>query len=393
MLEVDVVIVGAGASGLMCAIEAGKRKRRVFVLEAANKPGKKILMSGGGRCNFTNYTVEAEHYLSENAHFCKSALSRYTQWDFLELIHQYNIPYHEREHGQLFCNETARDILNLLLSECDKVDVDIQLNADIQAIHKRSESGFKVKTRSQEILCQSLVIATGGLSIPKMGATPFAYKVAEQFGIKVQPTRAGLVPFTLHVEDKAKYAALSGLALPAVISNERQSFTENLLFTHRGLSGPVALQMSSYWREGEELAINLLPGLDLQQQLLQAKKEKIKLKVKNYLTQFLAKRLVSIFLQEELLEICLSDLSHKQIETIAEQFNNWKIKPNGTEGYRTAEVTLGGVDCHAVSSKTLQANQVAGLYFVGEALDISGWLGGYNFQWAWASGWCAGQTV
>lgn len=393
MLEVDVVIVGAGASGLMCAIEAGKRKRRVLVLEAANKPGKKILMSGGGRCNFTNYTVEAEHYLSENAHFCKSALSRYTQWDFLELIQQYSIPYHEREHGQLFCNETARDILNMLLSECDKFDVDIQLNADIQAIQKRGESGFKVKTSSQEILCQSLVIATGGLSIPKMGATPFAYKVAEQFGIKVQPTRAGLVPFTLHVKDKEKYAVLSGLALPVVISNERQSFTENLLFTHRGLSGPAALQISSYWREGEELDINLLPGFDLQQQLLQAQKEKIRLKVKNYLTQFLAKRLVSIFLQEELLEMSLLDLSHKQIQIIAAQFNNWKIKPNGTEGYRTAEVTLGGVDCHAISSKTLQANQVAGLYFIGEALDISGWLGGYNFQWAWASGWCAGQAV
>ena len=393
MLEVDVIIIGAGASGLMCAIEAGKRQRKVLVLEHANKPGKKILMSGGGRCNFTNYSVEAEHYLSQNAHFCKSALSRYTQWDFLELIHQYNIPYHEREHGQLFCNETARDILNMLLTECDKVAVDLQLNADIKTIQQRDTSGFVVKTTRQEVSCQSLVIATGGLSIPKMGATPFAYKIAEQFGIKVQPTRAGLVPFTLHVKDKEKFAVLSGLALPVTISNARQSFTENLLFTHRGLSGPVALQMSSYWQEGEELEINLLPDLDLQQQLLQAQKQKIKLKVKNYLTHRLAKRLVSVFLQDELLELSLLDLSHKQIQLVAEQFNHWKIKPNGTEGYRTAEVTLGGVDCHAISSKTLQANQVKGLYFVGEALDISGWLGGYNFQWAWASGWCAGQVV
>ena len=393
MLEVDVIIIGAGASGLMCAIEAGKRQRKVLVLEHANKPGKKILMSGGGRCNFTNYSVEAEHYLSQNAHFCKSALSRYNQWDFLELIHQYNIPYHEREHGQLFCNETARDILNMLLTECDKVAVDLQLNADIKTIQQRDTSGFVVKTTRQEVSCQSLVIATGGLSIPKMGATPFAYKIAEQFGIKVQPTRAGLVPFTLHVEDKEKFAVLSGLALPVTISNARQSFTENLLFTHRGLSGPVALQMSSYWQEGEELEINLLPDLDLQQQLLQAQKQKIKLKVKNYLTHRLAKRLVSVFLQDELLELSLLDLSHKQIQLVAEQFNHWKIKPNGTEGYRTAEVTLGGVDCHAISSKTLQANQVKGLYFVGEALDISGWLGGYNFQWAWASGWCAGQVV
>lgn len=393
MLEVDVIIIGAGASGLMCAIEAGKRQRKVLVLEHANKPGKKILMSGGGRCNFTNYTVEAENFLSENAHFCKSALSRFTQWDFLEMIHAQEIPYHEREHGQLFCNESARDILNMLLSECDKVGADIRLKADVLSVQKHAKSGFVVKTKTQEITCQSLVIATGGLSIPKMGATPFAYKVAEQFGVKVQPTRAGLVPFTLHVEDKEKFAVLSGLALSATISNTRQSFTENLLFTHRGLSGPVALQMSSYWREGEELRINLLPELDLQQQLIQAQKEKIKLKVKNYLTHVLAKRLVSVFLQDELLELSLLDLSHKQIQLIAEQFNDWKIKPNGTEGYRTAEVTLGGVDCHAISSKTLQANQVKGLYFVGEALDVSGWLGGYNFQWAWASGWCAGQVV
>lgn len=393
MLEVDVIIIGAGASGLMCAIEAGKRQRKVLVLEHANKPGKKILMSGGGRCNFTNYTVEAENFLSENAHFCKSALSRFTQWDFLEMIHAQEIPYHERDHGQLFCNESARDILDMLLSECDKVGADIRLNADILSVQKHAESGFVIKTKTQEITCQSLVIATGGLSIPKMGATPFAYKIAEQFGIKVQPTRAGLVPFTLHVEDKEKFAVLSGLALPATISNMRQSFTENLLFTHRGLSGPVALQMSSYWREGEELRINLLPELDLQQQLIQAQKEKIKLKVKNYLTHRLAKRLVFAFLQDELLDLSLLDLSHKQIQIIAGQFNAWKIKPNGTEGYRTAEVTLGGVDCHAISSKTLQANDVAGLYFIGEALDISGWLGGYNFQWAWASGWCAGQVV
>ena len=393
MLEVDVIIIGAGASGLMCAIEAGKRLRKVLVLEHANKPGKKILMSGGGRCNFTNYTVEADNFLSANAHFCKSALSRFTQWDFLEMIHAQNIPYHERDHGQLFCNESARDILDMLLSECDKVGADIRLKADIQSVQKNAKSGFIVKTKSQEITCQSLVIATGGLSIPKMGATPFAYKVAEQFGIKVQPTRAGLVPFTLHVKDKQRFAVLSGLALPATISNSRQGFTENLLFTHRGLSGPVALQMSSYWQEGDELSINLLPDLDVQQQLLQAQKERIKLKVKNYLTQFLAKRLVSVFLQEEILELSLLDLSHKQIKQIAEQFNHWKVKPNGTEGYRTAEVTLGGVDCHAISSKTLQANQVKGLYFVGEALDISGWLGGYNFQWACASGWCAGKNV
>ncbi|NOR79263.1 MAG: aminoacetone oxidase family FAD-binding enzyme [Methyloprofundus sp.] len=393
MQTVDVIIIGAGASGLMCAIEAGKRKRSVLVLDSANKAGKKILMSGGGRCNFTNYTVEAEHFLSENAHFCKSALSRFTQWDFLELIHQYNIPYHEREHGQLFCNETARDILNMLLTECDKAAVNIQLNANIKSIQKNGKSGFIVKTKTQEISCQSLVVATGGLSIPKMGATPFGYKVAKQFGIEVVSTRAGLVPFTLHIEDKEKFSALSGLALPCTMSNARQSFSENLLFTHRGLSGPVALQMSSYWREGEELTIDLLPAIDLQQALLKAQQDKNKVKLKNYLATLLAKRLIALFLPENILAVSLPDLSHKQIQSIAQQFHSWVIKPNGTEGYRTAEVTLGGVDCHAISSKTLQANQVAGLYFIGEVLDITGWLGGYNFQWAWASGWCAGQTV
>ncbi len=393
MLDVDVIIIGAGASGLMCAIEAGKRQRKVLVLDHANKAGKKILMSGGGRCNFTNYTVEAENYLSENVHFCKSALSRFTQWDFLELIRQYNIPYHEREHGQLFCNETARDILNMLLTECDKAAVTVQLKSEIQSIQQAHKSGFVVKTKTQEISCQSLVIATGGLSIPKMGATPFGYKVAEQFGINVKSTRAGLVPFTFHVKDKEKFAVLSGLALPCTISNAKQCFTENLLFTHRGLSGPVVLQISSYWQEGEEITINLLPHINLQQTLLKAQQENNKVKLKNYLSALLAKRLVPLFLPENILESFLPDLSHKQIQFIAQQFHNWKIKPNGTEGYRTAEVTLGGVDCHAISSKTLQANKVEGLYFIGEVLDVTGWLGGYNFQWAWASGWCAGQVV
>ncbi len=393
MRTVDVVIIGAGASGLMCAIEAGRRGRTVLVLDHANKAGKKILMSGGGRCNFTNYSVEAENFLSQNAHFCKSALSRFTQWDFLALIQQHEVPYHEREHGQLFCNESARDVLNMLLTECDKAGVKIQLNTHIKAIQQGNDSSFVLKTNTQTIDCQSLVVATGGLSIPKMGATPFGYKIAEQFGVKVVPTRAGLVPFTLHVADKEKFAALSGLALPCTISNARQSFTENLLFTHRGLSGPVVLQMSSYWQEGEALLINLLPDVDLKKQLLVAQQDKLKLKLKNYLSQFLAKRLVPLFLPNDLLESALIDLSHQQIEFIIAQFHSWEVKPNGTEGYRTAEVTLGGVDCHAISSKTLQANEVAGLYFVGEVLDISGWLGGYNFQWAWASGWCAGQVV
>jgi len=392
-LEVDVIIIGAGASGLMCAIEAGKRQRTVLVLDHANKAGKKILMSGGGRCNFTNYTVEAENYLSENVHFCKSALSRFTQWDFLEMIHAHSIPHHEREHGQLFCNETARDILNMLLTECDRASVRIQLQAEIKDIRQNKQPGFTVRLKGQDISCQSLVVATGGLSIPKIGATPFGYKIAEQFNINVIATRAGLVPFTFHVQDKQKFAILSGLALPCTISNARQSFTENLLFTHRGISGPVVLQISSYWREGEELTIDLLPHLDLQQALLKAQQENNKVKLKKFLSQLLAKRLVPLFLPDNILESTLPDLSHKQIQFIAQQFHEWTVKPNATEGYRTAEVTLGGVDCHAISSKTMQANQVKGLYFIGEVVDVTGWLGGFNFQWAWASGWCAGQVV
>lgn len=393
MLEVDVIIIGAGASGLMCAIEAGKRQREVLVLERSNKPGKKILMSGGGRCNFTNYTVEAEHYLSENKHFCKSALSRFTQWDFLAWVQQYDIPYHEREHGQLFCNETARDILNMLLEECDKSAVNIQLNTEVLTIKKQGETTYIVHTSKNIIRCQSLVVATGGLSIPKMGATAFGYKIAEQFGIKVQETYAGLVPFTLQDKDKDKFSVLSGLALRCTVSNDRQSFTESLLFTHRGLSGPAILQMSSYWQEAELLSINLLPDIDLQAALLKAQQGQTKVKVKNFLAQYLAKRLIHLFIPHDLLQTSLPDLSHKQIAAIADKIHCWQIKPNGTEGYRTAEVTLGGVDCHAISSKTLQANQVSGLYFIGEVLDITGWLGGYNFQWAWSSGWCAGQVV
>jgi len=393
MREVDVIIIGAGAAGLMCAIEAAKRGRRVLILDHANKAGKKILMSGGGRCNFTNYTVEAENYLSKNAHFCKSALSRFTQWDFLAMVQAYEIPHHEREHGQLFCNETARDILNMLLNECHKLSVKIQLKTEIKCITKDTEQCFSVQSVDDIFQCESLVIATGGLSIPKIGATPFGYKIAQQFGLNVTTTKAGLVPFTWQEADKQKFSTLSGLALPASVSYQQQSFTENLLFTHRGLSGPVILQISSYWQEGGVLTVDLLPTLDLQQCLLDAQSGKIKLKLRNFLAQYLAKKLIPLFIANDLLDLFVLDLSHKQIALIAEQIQHWQLKPNGTEGYRTAEATVGGVDCNAISSKTLQANEVAGLYFVGEVLDVTGWLGGYNFQWAWSSGWCAGQYV
>ena len=398
MLETDVVIIGAGASGLMCAIEAGKRGRRVLVLDSTNKAGKKILMSGGGRCNFTNYSIEAENFISQNPHFCKSALSRYTQWDFLALIDQYKIPFHERDHGQLFCNDSAKDILHMLLVECEKAHVTIHLNSKIQSINKGSapnseEELFQLNTDKETIQCQSVVVATGGLSIPKMGATAFGYQLAEQFGIPVFPVCAALVPFTLQPEDKEKYSPLSGIAVPCVVSNERQSFKENVLFTHRGLSGPAILQISSYWRPGETVNINLLPDLDVVTELQNKRSNKVKMQLKNVLTEWLPKRLVDALIDQKLLAVSIQDLSNKQINEIAYTIEHWEIKPNGTEGYRTAEVTLGGVDCSAISSKTMESHTVSGLYFVGEVLDVTGWLGGYNFQWAWSSGWCAGQYV
>jgi len=390
MSDTDVIIIGAGASGLMCAIEAGKRGRKVLVLDHANKAGKKILMSGGGRCNFTNYSIEPGNYISHNPHFCKSALSRYTQWDFLALIGRYQIPFHERDHGQLFCNDSAKDILELLLAECDKAGVVVQLNTHIDSVERLTDL-FYLKTNNGNFTCQSLVVATGGLSIPKMGATPLGYKIAEQFGIKVLPTSAALVPFTLQPEDKEKFSALSGIAVPCVVSNNRQSFSENVLFTHRGLSGPAILQISSYWRAGEEVVINLLPQVNLETELKSKRQQKVKNKLKTILEGYLPKRLVSSFLPEDLLDLSLQDLSDKQIQRVADQLHCWTIKPNGTEGYRTAEVTSGGVDCDAVSSKTMESKQVQGLHFVGEVLDVTGWLGGYNFQWAWSSAWCAGQ--
>jgi HI0933-like protein. len=288
MTDTDVIIIGAGASGLMCAIEAGKRGRKVLVLDHANKAGKKILMSGGGRCNFTNYSIEPGNYISHNPHFCKSALSRYTQWDFLALIGRYQIPFHERDHGQLFCNESAKDILELLLAECDKAGVVVQLNTHIDSVERLTDL-FHLKTNNGNFTCQSLVVATGGLSIPKMGATPLGYKIAEQFGIKVLPTSAGLVPFTLQPEDKEKFSALSGIAVPCVVSNNRQSFSENVLFTHRGLSGPAILQISSYWRAGEEIVINLLPQVNLETELKSKRQQKVKSKLKTILEGYLPK--------------------------------------------------------------------------------------------------------
>lgn len=393
MQHYEVLIIGAGAAGLMCAIEAGARKRKVLVLDHANKPGKKILMSGGGRCNFTNYYIEAEKYLSHNPHFFISALSRYTQWDFIALVQKHGIPFHEKTLGQLFCDNKAKDIVEMLLLENDKVHSTINLSTEIHAVEHIKPQLFKLSTNKGMYSCNSLVIASGGLSIPTMGASPFAYKIAEQFGIKVWPTRAGLVPFTLDVAEKELYSPLSGVGLDSQVSNPLISFRESTLFTHRGLSGPAMLQLSSYWTPGEAITINLLPEHHLLALLKNARSEMPHKQLNSFLSLYLPKRVIEIFIPLSLMEKKLADLSNRECEAITQLLQHWTIKPNGTEGYRTAEVTMGGVDCNAVSSKTMEAQHVPGLYFIGEALDVSGWLGGYNFQWAWSSGWAAGQVV
>jgi predicted Rossmann fold flavoprotein len=391
--QVDVVIIGAGAAGLMCAIEAGKRGRSVVIIEHANKPGKKILMSGGGRCNFTNYYINPADYLSHNPHFCKSALSRYTQWNFIELVKQHAIPFHEKTLGQLFCDEKSKAILAMLLNECESAKVEISLETAVETINKLDNGIFQIMTAHGALHSQSLVIASGGLSIPTMGASPFGYKIAEQFGLKVWPTRAGLVPLTLHVEEKEWLSVLSGVSVDALISNDKISFHESLLFTHRGLSGPSVLQISSYWHPGEAIAIDMLPGIDLFAVLKAAKLHQPLKQLKTLLMEYLPKRVIELFLNQDITERKIAEISHHTLEEVALTFNAWMVKPNGTEGYRTAEVTLGGVDCDELSSKTMEANHVSGLYFIGEVVDVTGWLGGFNFQWAWSSGWAAGQVV
>ena len=389
---VDVIVLGAGAAGLMCAIEAGKRRRHTLVFDHSNKPGKKILMSGGGRCNFTNYHIRPECFLSSNPHFCKSALSRYTQWDFIELVKRYQIAFHEKTLGQLFCNHKAKDILNMLLAECKLADVTIHLHTSIEKITRISDQQFQLETTQGLFICQSLVVATGGLSIPTLGASAFGYKVAEQFGLKVLPTRAGLVPFALHQQDKQKFSTLAGVAVDSDVSYKQQHFHENTLFTHRGLSGPAMLQLSSYWQPGGKIHVDLLPG-KCAIAYLQAEKQHSTRQLKTVLAEQLPKRLLEIIIPTDLAQMPIQALTDTQIKLIATRLHELQLTPNATEGYRTAEVTLGGVDVNALSSKTMEVNGVQGLYFIGEVVDVSGWLGGYNFQWAWSSGWAAGQVA
>ena len=387
----DVLIIGAGAAGLMCAIEAGKRGRKVIVLDHASRPGKKILMSGGGRCNFTNIEISAGNYISHNPHFCKSAIKRFTQWDFIALVNAYRIPYHERDLGKLFCDVSAKDILNMLLAESAKVNVDIRLGCSIESVDKPDNNIFHLDTSLGVFQGAALVIASGGLSIPKMGASPLGYKVAGQFGHHLWPTSAGLVPFTMQPQDKSVFADLSGIAVHSNVSNERIQFSENILFTHRGLSGPAILQISSYWRPGEVINIDLLPELDVANHLRTRQSMQPNLKLKTVLNEILPRRLVIALLGQDTVDTPLQALSGARLGEIARQLQHWQIKPGGTEGYRTAEVTLGGVDCNEISSKTMESSKIPKLYFIGEVVDVTGWLGGYNFQWAWSSGWCAGQ--
>ena len=425
----DVIIIGAGASGLYCALTAGRRGRRVLVLDHANKAGKKILMSGGGRCNFTNYYVEPEHFIGANQHFCKSALSRYPSWEFIGMVAAHKIPYHEREHGQLFCDDSAQDILTMLLAECTAAGVQVKLNAQIDSVQaiendknakfelltskqfskkekqERKESANQTKLPQTGYRCESLVVATGGLSIPTMGASGLGYELAQQFGHTLIATDASLVPFTFTDKTGELIRSLAGISLPVIASNERISFKLPMLFTHRGLSGPAMLQLSNYWHTGETISINLLPNIDMTALLLAHKKSHPKQLIRTVVADYtdsgddsnkLPKKLLAALqthLWDDIKDTELANIKDERLTELGATLNGWQLKPSGTEGYRTAEVTRGGVKTDEVSSKTMQSSLQDGLYFIGEVLDVTGWLGGYNFQWAWASGFVCGEVV
>lgn len=394
MEKFDVIIIGAGAAGLFCAAQAGQRGRRVLLLDNGKKPGRKILMSGGGRCNFTNLYTEPAAYLSNNPHFCKSALARYTQWDFIDLVNRHGIAYHEKTLGQLFCDDSAQQIVDMLMAECDKGNVTVRLRSEVLSV-TRDDAGYTLQLNGAQVTTEKLVIASGGLSMPGLGASPFGYKIAEQFGLKVYPTRAALVPFTLHKPLLDQLQALSGVALPATIeAQDGTLFKEAMLFTHRGLSGPAVLQISSYWQPGEFITVNLSPATALDEFIHVQRQAHPNLSLKNSLAKILPKRLVEVLQAlDQVPDVSLKQLNNKQQAELVERLHQWRIQPNGTEGYRTAEVTLGGVDTTQLSSKTMEARDVPGLYFIGEVVDVTGWLGGYNFQWAWSSAWACAQAL
>ncbi|MDY0502172.1 NAD(P)/FAD-dependent oxidoreductase [Pasteurella multocida] len=398
----DVIILGAGAAGLFCASQAAKLGKQVTLLDNGKKIGRKILMSGGGFCNFTNLEVTPQHYLSQNPHFVKSALARYTQWDFIAMVASYGIAYHEKELGQLFTDEGAEKIVDMLATECANYQVNIQLRQQVSDIRQLNQADVEQGRKGRFALlangttwyCDALVIATGGLSMPGLGATPFGYQVAEQFGIKVLPPRASLVPFTWREADKA-YITLSGVALPIVVTaNCGKSFSNQMLFTHRGISGPAILQISNYWQPNESVEINLLPHQDIAEFLQQLRTTSPKLQLKNALARVLPKKLVEVWSEQQLIQDePIAQLSKVRLQQLSDLIHHWQFLPNGTEGYRTAEVTMGGVDTRAVSSKTMEAQSVKGLYFIGEVLDVTGWLGGYNFQWAWSSAYACAMAL
>jgi predicted Rossmann fold flavoprotein len=389
MIKKDVIIIGAGAAGLMCAIEAGKRGRSVLVLEHNQKIGEKIRISGGGKCNFTNINAAPANYISQNPHFCKSALARYKPKDFIGLIEIHNIAYHEKKIGQIFCRGSAEQIIHLLRNECQKVGVEIKTGINILKIDKQDV--YKLETDDSLLSTNSLVVATGGLSIPKLGATNLGYKIANQFDIKIIAQKPGLVPLKFGSKDLRNFQKLSGISVEAVVTCNGKSFHEKILFTHEGLSGPAILQVSSYWNPNNSISINLLPGIDVLNILNQHYKSK-KL-ITTILEQYLPSRFVRIWMKQYCVLKPMNQFSISELRAISTALANWQLYPIGTEGYSKAEVTLGGIDTNELSSKTMETKKVAGLYFIGEVIDVTGWLGGYNFQWAWSSGWTAGQVV
>jgi len=390
----DVVVIGAGAAGLMCGIEAARRGRHVAVLDHAKKPAEKIRISGGGKCNFTHLQATPKNFLSQNPHFCISALKRFTPWDFLDRVNVRGIPWFEKTEGQLFCETSAGDIIDMLLDDLHDAGGELYLGVTIDGVAKTG-SGFEVDTSNGALTAEKLVMATGGLSIPKMGATGLAYDIARQFGHEITETRAGLAPFTLGGDKLAAIEGLSGVSLTARVTCGKASFTDGFLFTHRGLSGPSVLQISNYWKPGQTIGIDLSPGLNVLEHLQTRRRDRPKQTLGNVLAESLPRRLSDRILEWHDLppEVRMADLGNAALQTVTHAINRWTIIPDGTEGYRTAEVTLGGIDTRALSSQTMESRLCPGLYFIGECVDVTGWLGGYNFQWAWSSGWAAGQVV
>ena len=389
MTEPDVVVIGGGAAGLFCAIEAGKRGRKVLVLEHAERIGKKIAISGGGRCNFTNLNTSPDNFISDNRHFCKSALACYTPGDFVSLVERHGIPYHEKKLGQLFCDGSSRTIIEMLLTEASEAGVEIRCGSLVRGVEKREH--FEVETNNGTITSQSLVVATGGLSIPPLGATDFGYRLARQFGLTIREPWPALVPFTLSRETLSELSPLSGVSLDASVSCQGSQFRENILITHRGLSGPAILQVSSYWRPSLSVTINLLPDHDALKLLRETENKELTLA--NFLSQFLPRRFAVAWCALNCPSQPLKRYTPGQLAAIAQKLNNWEVAPTGTEGYKKAEVTAGGIATEELSSQTMAVKNIPGLYFVGEVVDVTGQLGGYNFQWAWASGYAAGQSV